>query len=88
MSVANIFPSKKRNEKELIEREYKKKIKKLRNKLFKNPTKVSEFITEAEVIMDDGVKDGVITEKEKDKTLKTFSKDLEKMNKFLDKVRK
>lgn len=88
MKLSDLFPKKELTEKEQKERHYKKEMKKIKRKLWKNPTKVTQFIDEATNLMDEMVKDGVMTPEGKEKVLKGFNKDMDKMNKITDKVRK
>lgn len=88
MSIAKLFPKKERTQKENLEREYKKKIKKLGNELFKHPTKVKEFIEKAEIIMDNAIKDGIMTKQEKEKQLTNFLTKMNKAQNILNKVRR
>jgi len=87
MNVSKLFKKKDLTEKEFKEREYKKELKKIRNKLFKNPGKLMDFVNETEKVMDRMIKDGLLTEKEKEKQLSRFSSDIDKMGRITDKIR-
>jgi len=88
MSISKFFPKRERTEKELKEREYNKKFKKIFNSVIKNPTAFRERMDEAEELMKDAVKDGVMSEKDRQKQLKNFTKKAEKLNNFLSKTRR
>jgi len=88
MGISKFFPKRKRTEKELKEREYNKKFKKIFNSTLKNPTAFKDRMMEAEELMKDAVKDGVMTEKERQKQLENFVKKSEKFNNFLSKMRR
>jgi len=87
VDLSKLFGKKDLTEKQLKEREYKKKIKVLRKKLFKNPSKVMDFVSESEKLMDDMIKDGLMTEKEKEKQIIKFGKDLDKMQRISSKFK-
>jgi len=87
MNVSKLFKKKDLTEKEFKEREYKKELKKIRNKLFKNPGKLMDFVNETEKVMDRMIKDGLLTEKEKEKQMTRFSSDIDKMGRITDKIR-
>jgi len=86
MGIADLFKKKDLSEKELKEREYKKNIKIIKRKLFKNPTKFNEFLEDATKLMENAVKDGLMTEKEKDKILIQFGKDFDKVSRMISKA--
>jgi len=87
MNISKLFKKKDLTEKEFKEREYKKELKKIRNKLFKNPGKLMDFVNETEKVMDRMIKDGLLTEKEKEKQMTRFSSDIDKMGRITDKIR-
>lgn len=88
MGISKFFPKRERTEKELKEREYNKKFKKIFNSVIKNPTSFRARMDEAEELMKDAVKDGVMTEKERVKQLENFTKKAEKLNNFIAKTRR
>lgn len=86
MKLSNLFKKKELTEKELAEREYKKEMKVIRRKLFKNPTTLDVRLKEAEDLMNRAVKDGLMTQKEMDKVLLQYSKDFDKVMRIVNKV--
>lgn len=86
--ISDLFKKKELTQKELKEREYRKEIKKIRRKLWKNPLRMDELMKESLALMDKAVIDGVMTEKEHQKTTEQLNKDMEKATKIMNAFRR
>lgn len=73
MKVSDLFPKKELTEKEMLERKFKKDLKRIERKLFRNPFGIMERVEETSVLMDNAIKDGIMTQKEKDEQMKKFN---------------
>lgn len=92
MGINEIIPRKEITEKKRKEKEYKLKIKKLRNKVIRNPSKMFDFYEESIKLMEEAVKDGLMTEKEKRQHEEKFNRDVNQLqnikNKFIEKFKR
>lgn len=88
MNLNKLFPKKELTEKEKLEREYHKEMKKIERKLFKKPFEVNERIEEATILMDKAIKDGLMTEETKEKNLDKINKAMGRITKASDKIHK
>ena len=84
--ISNLIKKKELTPKEEQEREYRKKLKKLKMKALKNPFKIIDVIEETLTLTDEMVEKGIITKKQQEKQIETYAKDLNKVSKIKDKL--
>lgn len=84
--ISNLIKKKELTPKEEQEREYRKKLKKLKMKAIKNPFKIIDVIEETLTLTDEMVEKGIITKKQQEKQIETYAKDLNKVSKIKDKL--
>lgn len=88
MGISKLFPKREMTDLEMRQRQGLKEMKKIRRKFYKNPLKVTQFMDEAFALMDNWLKEGLMTQKEYDKEKEKIMKDMDKANKIMNKFRR